>query len=99
MATLTMKPLLPLVQLILGTPRLWIPQRTEDGRDSRTTRLILNCRYPHQATCPRHIQCIPQRRAFYSANPLPAPLTQQSTAPLEGLCIQLQPRIHSVNSL
>ena len=62
--------------------------------------LILNCRYRHQAPlCSLHSVYFYQRRAFYSINPLPAPLTQQSTVPPEEPYIQSRPPIHCVNGL
>ena len=94
------EPRLSLVQPTLGIPRVWM-SRTEEGgsgRDSRTPRLILTCRYHHQATCARHIQCIPLRRATRNINHLQAPVMLQGAVPLEGLFIQLQQSTHIINS-
>jgi hypothetical protein len=67
---------------------------------AQPTRLMLTCGYHvHQVIFARRIQCIPQRRAFYSISPLRASLTQLSTAPQARgrLSLQLQPPIHSIN--
>ena len=61
---------------------------------------MLTCGYPlHRVNYGRRNQCIPLRRAFHSINPLRTPLAHQLTVPLEGLSLQLQPPVHSVNSL
>jgi hypothetical protein len=83
-AALTIEPHTLVVQPTLGGPRLWTSKGAE-GRDHRTTSLGLTC----HLHCTRRIQSIPIRRASRSINLLPALLTQQGTAPLEGISLQI----------
>jgi len=92
-------PRLPLVQP-LGGLRLSMSLWAEDGRDSRTIRLPLTCRYHlHHVTCARHIQHIPLRRASHNINPPQALLTQQGVVHLMALPLQLHQPIRTINSL